>query len=372
VTYDGNTLTIYTNGVQVGTPVTFPTGLPNGMMGWNKMATHLGDTNVIYNGCAPQGVLMQSVLGATATTSSQGALTFTIPAGGQVTIALAAVTDRNNTNYFAAAQQQSQSATPASLTALFQAHSTWWSNFWTKSFVQIPNQLIQNNWYGSLYLLACCSTSNSPPPGLWGNFITGTQPQWGGDYTLDYNYEAPFWGALACNHSELAENYDKVLLDQISRGRATAQYCFPGNNGIYFYCHLIPAPGWADDPGSFWGQKSDAIFAAVNCAMRWKYTQDTNYAAKVYPYLKGVADFWNSYLTLSGNQYVDINDSAWEQSGAIHNPSTSLAFIQLVYPALVQMSQVLNVDAGSRAQWNNIIARLAPQTIVPSPAASAA
>ena len=366
VTYDGNSLTIYTNGVQVGTPVIFPTGLPNGMMGWNKMATHLGDTNVIYNGCAPQGVLMQSVVGATATTSSQGALTFTIPSGGQVTIALAAVTDRNKTNYFAAAQQQSQSATPASLTALFQAHSTWWSNFWTKSFVQIPNQLIQNNWYGSLYLLACCSTSNSPPPGLWGNFITGTQPQWGGDYTLDYNYEAPFWGALACNHSELAENYDKVLLDQISRGRATAQYCFPGNNGIYFYCHLIPAPGWADDPGSFWGQKSDAIFAAVNCAMRWKYTQDTNYAAKVYPYLKGVADFWNSYLTLSGNQYVDINDSAWEQSGADNNPSTSLAFIQLVYPALVQMSQVLNVDAGSRAQWNDIIARLVPQTIVPS------
>ena len=366
VTYDGNTLTIYTNGIALGTPVTFPTGLPNGMMGWNKMATHLGDTNVIYNGCAPQGVLMQSVLGATATTSSQGALTFTIPAGGSVTITLAAVTDRNNTNYFAAAQQQTQYATPLSINNLFQGHNTWWSNFWTKAYVQIPDQKIQNNWYGSLYLLACCSTSNSPPPGLWGNFITGTQPQWGGDYTLDYNYEATFWGALACNHSELADNYDKVLLDQITRGRATAQYCFPGNNGIYFYCHLIPAPGWADDPGSFWGQKSDAIFAAVNCAMRWKYSQDTNYAAKVYPYLKGVADFWNSYLTLSGNQYVDINDSAWEQSGSDNNPSTSLAFIQLVYPALVQMSQALNVDAGSRAQWNNITARLAPQTIVPA------
>jgi hypothetical protein len=366
VTYDGNTLTIYTNGVQVGTPVTFPTGLPNGMMGWNKMVTHLGDTNVIYNACAPQGVLMQSILGATATTNSQGALTFTIPAGGQVTIALAAVTDRNKTNYFAAAQQQSQQATTASLTNLLAAHSAWWSNFWTKSYVQIPNQRIQNNWYGSLYLLACCSASNSPAPGLWGNFISSTQPQWEGDYTLDYNYEAPFWGALACNHSELADNYDKPLLDQISRGQATAQYVLGITNGIYFYCHLIPAPGWDDDPGSFWGQKSDSIFAAVNCAMRWKYTQDTNYAAKVYPYLKGVANFWNQYLTLSGGQYVDINDSCWEQSGADNNPSTSLAFIQLVYPALLQMSQALNVDAGSRAQWSDIIARLAPQTIVPA------
>jgi hypothetical protein len=366
VTYDGNTLTLYTNGVQVGTPVTFPTGLPNGMFGWNKMVTHLGDTDVIYNACAPQGVLMQSVVGATATTNSQGALTFTIPSGGQVTIALAAVTDRNNTNYFAAAQQQSQQATTASLTNLFLAHSVWWNNFWTKSYVQIPDQIIQNNWYGSLYLLACCSTSNSPAPGLWGNFISSTQPEFEGDYTLDYNYEGPFWGALACNHAELADNYDKPLLDQISRGKATAQYVLGITNGIQFYCHLVPAPGWSDDPGSFWGQKSDALFAAVNCAMRWKYTQDTNYAAKVYPYLKGVAGFWNQYLTLSGGQYVDINDSAWEQSGADNNPSTTLAFIQLVYPALVQMSQALNADASSRAQWNSIIANLAPLTIVPA------
>jgi hypothetical protein len=365
VTYDGNTLTIYTNGVVLGTPVVFPSGT-SGMLGWNKLALHLGDTNVIYNVCAPQGVLMQSILGATATTNSQGALAFTIPAGGQVTIALAAVTDRNKTNYFAAAQQQSQQATTASLTNLFLAHSAWWSNFWTKSYVQIPDQRIQNNWYGSLYLLACCSTSNSPPPGLWGNFISSTQPEWEGDYTLDYNYEGPFWGALACNHPELTDNYDKPLIDQISRGQATAQYILGITNGIYFYTHLVPSPGWDDDPGSFWGQKSQSLFAAVDIAMRWKYTLDTNYAAKVYPYLKGVANFWNQYLTLSGGQYVDNNDSAWEQSGADNNPSTTLAFIQLVYPALVQMSQALNVDAGSRAQWNSIIANLVPQTIVPA------
>ena len=57
---------------------------------------------------------------------------------------------------------------------------------------------------------------------------------------------------------------------------------------------------------------------------------------------------------------------AWEQSGNDTNPATTLAFIQLVYPALVQMSQVLNVDAASRAQWNNIIARLTPLPIVPA------
>jgi hypothetical protein len=365
VTYDGNTLTIFTNGVAVGIPVTFPTGT-SGMLSYNKMVVHIGDTNLPYNGCAPQGVLMQNVLGATATTSSQGALSFTIPAGGQVTLVVAAVTDRNNTNYFAAAQQQVQQATIGSLSNLFQAHSAWWSNFWSKSFVQIPNQMIQDSWYGSLYLLACCNSSNCPPPSKLGNCITSRTPGWQGDYNLDYNYEASPYTAIANNHQELMENYMKPLLEEMPRGQSAAQFLYGMTNALLYYDHWVPAPGWSDDPGTFWGQKSQSLFGAVDCVMRWRYTQDTNYAAIIYPYLKGVANFWDNYLVLNNGYYVDNNDSCWEQSGNDTNPVTTLAFIQLLYPELVKISQILNVDADRRAKWNDIIAHLTPLPIVPA------
>ena len=365
VTYDGSVLKIFTNGIEVGATAPFPTGT-NGMMGWNKMAMHIGDPNVPYRACGPQGLLIQRVLGAPTTETNQGDLTFTLPAGGQATIVLAAVTDRNAPDYFSAAQKQARSATTASLARLRQQHDQWWSDFWSKSFVQIPDQNIQDTWYASLYLLACCSTSNAPAPGLWGSFCTSPSPAWSGDYTLDYNYEATFWGALACNHPELADNYDRPLLEQMPRGRSTAEYFYQTNHGIYYYCHLIPTPAWSDDPGTFWGQKANAIFAAVNCAMRWKYTQDPAYAAKIYPYLKGVADFWDDYLVLQDGHYVDYHDSCWENSGDDMNPVTTLAFIQLVYPALVDISKVLDVDADRRAKWNDINARLAPLPIVPA------
>lgn len=360
--YDGNALTIYTNGTPVGVTANFPSAAD--VMGYNKTAIHLGDTNVPFNGCAPHGVLMQSVFGVPVTDNGD-TLTFTVPVGGQATIALAAVTDRNTNNFFAAAQQQSQQADVSSRNTLFQEHNQWWSNFWTKSFVQIPDQLVQDEWYASLYLLACCSKSNCPPPGLWGNFISSTGMYWEGDYTLDYNYQATFWAALACNHPELADNYDGLLLDHISRGQAAAQHW--GYQGIYLYTHLIPVPGWSDDGYTFWSQKSDALFAAVNCAMRWRYTRDTNYAAKVYSFVKGVSDFWDNDLVLSNNQYVDYNDAAGESwSTSDMNPATTLAFIQLVYPALIEMSQALNVDSNRRAKWSDVVARLSPLPIVPA------
>ncbi|HXR08822.1 MAG TPA: LamG-like jellyroll fold domain-containing protein, partial [Candidatus Acidoferrum sp.] len=300
VTYDGYTMTIYTNGIAAGLTANFPVAAD--VMGWNKTAIHLGDTNAPFHGCAPQGVLMQSVFGV-AVTGNSNTLTFTVPAGGQAAIALAAVTDRNTNNFLAAAQQQSQQANVSTMNSLLQQHNQSWSNFWSKSFIQIGDPQIQNNWYASLYLLACCSASNCPPPGLWGNFISSTGMYWEGDYTLDYNVQATFWVAYACNHPELADNYDNMLLDHISRGQATAQHY--GCQGIYLYTHLIPVTGWSDDGYTFWSQKSDALFAAVNCAMRWRYLRDTNYAAKIYPFLKGVSDFWDNYLVLNNNQYVD-------------------------------------------------------------------
>ena len=130
VTYDGNTLTVYTNGTVAGATV-FPSA--TNVLGFNKTAIHpgSGNTNVWFNGCAPQGVLMQSVFGVPVTDNGS-TLTFTVPVGGQATIALAAVTDRNTNSFFAAAQQQSQQASVSTMNSRFQEHDRWWSNFLVK------------------------------------------------------------------------------------------------------------------------------------------------------------------------------------------------------------------------------------------------
>jgi hypothetical protein len=357
--YDGKSLALYQDGRQVATTSDFPDA--SQVMSWDKKTIHTGDKDLPFDGCAPEGIMLQRVIGPT-TQEDKQALKFTLNPGDVATVVLPVVTDRNTPDFIAAAQTLAQTADHDSLARLFADHTKWWNDFWSKCFIKIPDKKIQDNFYGSLYLLACCSKPGCPAPGLWGNFDNGDHMMWSGDYTFDYNYEAPFWAALATNHLELAENYDQVLLDHIPRAASIAQHY--NYKGLYFYCHFIPVPSWSDDYGTFWGQKSLLLFATVNCAQRWRYTHDLAYARKVYPLLKGLADFWDNYLVHQDGRYVDPDDSVCENSGSDTNPATTISFLRLVYPCLIEISELLNVDADRRPQWNDIMANLSPLPIV--------
>jgi hypothetical protein len=379
--YDVKSLTLYVDGREVGRNSQFPTA--SDQMGWNKRAIHLGDPDVPLSGCAPAGLFVQRVLGVTASVRDQ-ALCWKLEPGAHATFLVSVVTDRNTSDYQHTAKQLVMQDA-ASLRQLHLQHEQWWRDFWSQSFVQIPDRAIQDNWYASLYLLACASRADCSAPGLWGNYATTLKMAWQGDYTLNYNYQAPFWAAYASNHLELADNYEKVLLDHLPRGRAIARFAQDDNDrwfppppfaqepplppkyrGILFYMHLIPLPGWSNDYNTFIGQKSEALFCAVNMVQRWRYTRDVAYAKKVYPFLKETADFWDHYLVLQNGRYVDLDDAAAENTGANTNPATTLAFLRLVYPCLLEMSTTLHVDEDRRAKWQNILAHLSDYTIVPA------
>ncbi len=383
-TYDGQTMRLFVDGRQVAATKSFPRGVspeswhpaaappsvttsfpPAGaVMGAAKYSIHTGDPHIPFDGCGPNGMLGLRVMG-TAVRATPGGLTFTIFPGHQVTLLLRGSDDRKariapygspNRSRFLA------TLTPSGVQHLYEVHLNWWKNFWERSFVRIPEKNIQRAWYASLYLLACCSRPGHAPPGLWGTFVTSTHPGWQGDYHLDYNYEAPFWAAYPTNHLALAENYARPLLNYIPRGRAEAHaaHC----KGLYYYTCLIPVPGWDADPSYHLAQKCGTVFAAVNCVMQWRYTYSLTYARKVYPFLKGTAQFWDHYLVFRNGRYMDYNDGAEEGFRGDTNPAATLAFLKMLYPALITMSRSLHVDAAKRAIWAHILHHLPPLPIV--------
>ncbi len=348
VAYDGMKMTLLADGEPVGETANFPTAAQ--VMGpeWKWAATHPGDPRIPFTGMAPEGILAVRIVGAQLH-GENGDLRFQIPAGGKVILVVAATDDRDSAGYFQSSISELQRASVEAVAAARSRHVAWWRNFWSKSFVEIPDKTVQSWWYGSLYVLASCSKTGNVAPGLWGNWITSTNAGWHGDYTLDYNYQAPFWAAFPTNHVDLADSYDAPILAWMERARGLANELHA--QGLVYYTHLAPSPGWSSDNFRALDQKSAALFSAVNCVQRWRYTRDATYARKMWPFLTGVADFWDHDLKLVDGRYQDLNDAEdehlWGPADDV-NPATVIGFLNMLYPALIDMSEQLNMDQKQR------------------------
>ena len=72
-----------------------------------------------------------------------------------------------------------------------------------------------------------------------GTFVTRDEAAWGGDYHLNYNYQAPYWASFSSNHISLTDNFDQPLLDYMEAGRKHAQELL-NCKGIYYPVGIGP------------------------------------------------------------------------------------------------------------------------------------
>ena len=216
VRYNGRSLRLYIAGKRGAESSAFPTTARVAGPAWDWNAIHPGDSQLAFDGCSPKGLIGARMISANAR-PNHGLQTVSLGAGESATLLVSAFDDRDTVHYHAATLRLLGQMRAESLSVLRDKQLAWWKRFWNKSAIEIPDKKIQAFYYGSLYLFACSSAPGHIAPGLWGNFITSTGMAWNGDYTLDYNYEAPYWAAYPTNHLALADNYDMPLLAWMAR-----------------------------------------------------------------------------------------------------------------------------------------------------------
>ena len=254
---------------------------------------------------------------------------------------------------------------------LRKSHCRWWKDYWGKSYVSIPDPDIERQYYRSLYGMASCSRDPEFPPPLFGTWITMEPPGWMGDYHLNYNHMAPYYALYSANRIEQAEPYYAPLLAAIPRGNYYSEKVTGIPDGILLPVGIGPIGiettrqsesiekyhhDWIDSGniqcgGMFWGQKSNSAYCVTNLAMQFYHTYDKDFTAKVYPFVKGVATFWENYLTKDGDRYIILDDAIHEGTIGTMNPILSLGLVHLVMQTACDMSEFLGVDADRRPVW---------------------
>lgn len=284
-----------------------------------------------------------------------GQLKFTLSAGQSVSLVSSIMSFEDDTGYQQKASASVSTLVQSDVDALLAKHHAWWDAFYAKSFVEIPDKTVEKEYYASLYLLASASRSGEAAPGLWGNWVM-KNAAWNGDYTLNYNYEAPFYAAFPTNHVELADSYDKPVIDWVPNAQAEASK--NGFTGAFYRVHIGPLPNGSADTNT-WNQKSCGAFAVTDMLMHYYFTLDSSYANSIYPTLKQLSTFWQNYLTKDGDRYVIENDAQHEGNAYPQtNGVMSLGLVHFLLQGTIDISTALNLDADQRAIWQDRLTHL--------------
>ncbi|MGX5818917.1 glycosyl hydrolase family 95 catalytic domain-containing protein [Chitinophaga lutea] len=316
--------------------------------------------------------------------------TIRLAPGKKVTVTVTLYTNQDRPDWKEAAVRDAASMTDDAVARLHNEHRKWWQDFWRRSSVNIGDTMLERYYQVSQYLFAASSREGKFAPGIWGPFITRDSTAWGGDYHLNYNYQAPYWAAFSSNYIDLTDNYDQPLLDYMAAGRVHAQALLH-KKGIYYPVGLGPkglcTTRWPltpeemekryatrdnmiDSGYKFLGQKINAVFGAANMIMRFYSTYDENYARRVYPYLLACADFWEDYLKWDGKRYViemdhygEVmpnlkNNGQWKHMLGDFNSTLSLGLVKMLFKAMPEVSACLQVDEARREKWRYIYAHI--------------
>jgi hypothetical protein len=270
--------------------------------------------------------------------------------------------------------------------SLLQNHREWWKRFWLRSFIQVGDSVLQDYYYGALYVMGSASRSPNLAPSMWGPWTTsdGLQtdssnpsvkcqcPAFGGRYFENYNEEAPFYGVFSANRPQLALPYaDFVFKENAFQASATHAMGYQGSMWLRSFAPFDlfrPAPpvtpvAPVKTPPVFPNadsrdQKSNATFAALPAIWYYEYTLDRRYLQdRLYPLLKDLDAFWRDWMVFDGTRFVVQHSSAHE-GGDDTNPNLDLGFIRKVETMLLSTSRTLGVDANLRPVWQDVLDKL--------------
>jgi hypothetical protein len=286
----------------------------------------------------------------------------TLKPGETVTLATAILSDLDARETLAAARKLVAGLTPKKIDKLTDRHRAWWTAFWARSFIEIPDQEIEKRWYAALYTMASCSRPGKVAPGLWGNWLTTDTPDWQGDFHLNYNFQAPFYMVYASNHADVSLPFYQAIKEAMPAAREMSKR--HGWKGVHFPCGIGPWGRFGYSREMDHGQRSNSAYVALNYIWYWQYTQDKEWLrTDGYPYLREVAAFWDDYLKLEDGRYVIYKDAIHEGSGSDMNPILSLGLVRTLFKNVVEMSRELGVDADKQAKWQDIVAKMSGYTM---------
>jgi len=220
------------------------------------------------------------------------------------------------------------------------------------------------------YLLIASSRAGSQPANLQGLWNESTSPPWGSKYTININTEMNYWPALSTNLAETMDPLTAMVSDLSITGARTAREMYGAGGWMAHHnTDLWRATGPIDGPQ--WGLwPTGGAWLTLPLWDRYDYSGDREYLRRIYPLLKGAAQFFLDMLVEEPTHHWLVTSPSLSPENP-HPFGTSLTagpamdeeILRELFSNAIAAARTLGTDADLQRQWSATRARLAPPQI---------
>lgn len=242
-------------------------------------------------------------------------------------------------------------------------HKAWWAGFWRKSILEIPDPVLEKQWYLEQYKFGSTARKDAPPISLQGVWTAdnGRIPPWKGDFHHDLNTQLSYWPAYSGNHLEEALGY----LNHLDENRANYQRY----TRQYFGKDGLNVPGVTTLDGTEMGgwiqyslSPTVSAWLAQHYYLHWRYSMDRQFLkTRAYPWFKDVCLFLEQITTKDVNglrklplsSSPEINDnkiSAW----FLDNTNYDLSLMKFAFEKGAELADELGLKDDA-VKWRKVL-----------------
>lgn len=233
--------------------------------------------------------------------------------------------------------------------------------------LQLPALFFQ---YGRYLSISSIRVGLLPPnlQGLWANQI---HTPWNGDYHLDVNVQMNHWPLEVVNLSELNLPLADLVGNMVPNGQKTAKAYYNANGWI---AHVITNIWGFTEPGesASWGvANAGSGWLCNNLWDHYAFSKDLRYLKKIYPIIKGSAQFYSSVLVADPKTgwmmtapSVSPENSFYMPNGKTANvtigPTIDNQIVRELFTNVIDAAKTLGLDAELQKSLQHKLSMLPP------------
>jgi hypothetical protein len=318
-------------------------------------------------------------------------------------------------------------ATGQSYAALREAHTHWWADFWSRTYVHLHSadglaDALERMRTLHLYYMASTSRGMLPPKWNGSLFTTdGDRRAWGSGFWV-WTTEMHYYPLLAADAIDLCEPFFRMYRRQLpdcqeaARQRWGAQGAFYPEVTPFDGPVVLPEEAAAEYRDVFLGRQSATTLSertralcdfehclqmilyplrkpdtfatrfswgshlassgcelAVQAWWRYRYTGDETWLREgAYPMLRGAAEFYRHLAHRADDGRYHLHGlNQHEDFWGVTDGIWDLAAVRGTVPLAIRAAEILGVDAELRIAWQAFLAHLAPYPLGSAPRAQA-